>query len=269
MPEFIREGIYTPIEIASALGGNVQAVLPESGGRVVACRYQLKRNPFMPGRMYIGRGPNKRRAALWLASTGDFIPFFEKEATNRWRYQGKYRVVRHTEDRETLLKETQDPNYTIGLYFESEDEARERETKFSRRPPAAARQADVEVRAAVEAAAVRVVMRHFEDCEIVDRQKDCVGWDLEARRDGEPKPLLLEVKGLSGVDVRVELTANEYAQMQANAPVYRVCVVTNALADNPQLQILRYNPGTRCMTSQTDEEFFGDEATTARIWQGP
>ena len=44
--------------------------------------------------------------------------------------------------------------------------------------------------------------------EVKDRQKDNVGWDLEARRPGK-KTLLIEVKGLSGKEVSFELTPNE------------------------------------------------------------
>lgn len=51
----------------------------------------------------------------------------------------------------------------------------------------------------------------------------------------------LEVKGLSGNELCVELTPNEYAQMQKWRDSYYVCVVTNALTD-PMLAVFGYSP---------------------------
>lgn len=61
--------------------------------------------------------------------------------------------------------------------------------------------------------------------------KDNLGWDLEATLGtGTVKSVLkIEVKGLSGNSVCVELTPNEYAKMKSNTDTYRLCVVTNAL----------------------------------------
>lgn len=92
-----------------------------------------------------------------------------------------------------------------------------------------ARNADPERRAAIEQSAVRATRRHYEQAgfTVRDVQRDNLGWDLEARRRREQ--LLLEVKGLSGPNVVVELTPNEYAQMQRQRARYRLCVVSQAL----------------------------------------
>ncbi|HEV3006156.1 MAG TPA: DUF3883 domain-containing protein, partial [Pirellulales bacterium] len=51
----------------------------------------------------------------------------------------------------------------------------------------------------------------------------------------------LEVKGLSGNQICVELTPNEFAQMQNWRDSYCLCVVTNALTD-PQIAVFEYSP---------------------------
>ena len=79
---------------------------------------------------------------------------------------------------------------------------------------------------------------------VTDRQKDNVGWDLEARRPGK-KTLLVEVKGLSGKEVSVELTPNEYSQMTAkkNRGKYVLFVVTDCLGASPLAHDYRLKDG--------------------------
>ncbi len=72
-------------------------------------------------------------------------------------------------------------------------------------------------------------------------EKDNVGWDLCAVH--EQRELKLEVKGLSGPEIRVELTPNEYDKMQTHRDSYRVCVVTNALT-SPELTVFSYSEET-------------------------
>jgi hypothetical protein len=65
-----------------------------------------------------------------------------------------------------------------------------------------------------------------------------MGSRLEAVR-GNIK-LLLEVKGLSGSDICVELTPNEFKKMNKYRDTYRLCVVTNALT-TPSLTVFAYS----------------------------
>ncbi|WP_157640706.1 protein NO VEIN domain-containing protein [Burkholderia ubonensis] len=55
--------------------------------------------------------------------------------------------------------------------------------------------------------------------------------------------LRVEVKGLSGSEVRVELTPNEYKQMLSpkHRELYVVYVVTEALSAKPHAHIFYYN----------------------------
>jgi hypothetical protein len=70
--------------------------------------------------------------------------------------------------------------------------------------------------------------------------KDKRGWDLEASFDD--KILRVEVKGLSGEDVLIELTPNEYKQMIKHNESYRISIVTNALSAKPRLRIFSFAP---------------------------
>ena len=111
------------------------------------------------------------------------------------------------------------------------------------------RNTDPELRQKIEKRAVRTAIDFFssEDgggYQVESREKDNVGWDLEARRRGN-EMLLIEVKGLSGKEVSVELTPNEYKQMKApkNRNKYVLFVVTDCLGKNPLTHDYRYKDG--------------------------
>ena len=90
-------------------------------------------------------------------------------------------------------------------------------------------QPDVEKRVKVERMAEEVAAEWYEEHEYtVSRvQRENFGWDLQAEKQGSP-PLQIEVKGLSGDVIAVELTPNEYRQMERKHLTYRLCVVTRA-----------------------------------------
>ena len=121
------------------------------------------------------------------------------------------------------------------------------------------RQHDVLKRQRVEQAAIVLVSDHYRELgyEVVSVERDNVGWDLEATLDS--RKLLLEVKGLSGTNLSVELTPNEYAKMKEHTTAFRLCVVTEAL-ETPSLSIFQFNPesgnwesGEPKLTLQIDE----------------
>jgi hypothetical protein len=96
------------------------------------------------------------------------------------------------------------------------------------------RQPDPHRKKQVEQNAVNLTIRHYQQQGyVVDSvELDNVGWDLEAIRD--PVLLRIEVKGLSGQAINIELTPNEYDKMGQYKESYRICVVTNALGSTPQ-----------------------------------
>lgn len=95
---------------------------------------------------------------------------------------------------------------------------------------------DIEKKKKVETIGYDMVTEHYEKIgyEVKPVFKDNVGWDLEAIFKSEK--LLLEVKGLSGKNINIELTPNEYSNLKKEKQNYRVCVVTDALV-KPNLYI--------------------------------
>lgn len=104
------------------------------------------------------------------------------------------------------------------------------------------RKTDPEKNAKVEKAAIRMTTKYFESIgyTIDSVEKDNRGWDLEAISG--KKKLLIEVKGLSGEELSVELTPNEYAALSDSdkKDSYRLCVVSTALT-YPNLFVCRYS----------------------------
>lgn len=83
---------------------------------------------------------------------------------------------------------------------------------------------------AVEKAAVDFVWQYFEVHRyiVTDRQKEGVGYDLDAVR-GQTK-LILEVKGTSGSTRYAYITANELAKARgASSRDWRMCMITMRL----------------------------------------
>lgn len=106
------------------------------------------------------------------------------------------------------------------------------------------RQPDPLLRQKVEKAAIEKTTTHYGGIgyQVDSVEKDNVGWDLEAV-SGQIM-LRLEVKGLSGTELCVELTPNEYSKMRAYRKSYRICVVTSALS-NPRLDVFAYSPDSQ------------------------
>lgn len=139
--------------------------------------------------------------------------------------------------------------------------AKMRERAFAK--PPAKRQRDPFLRHEVERAAVEETNKHFTaEGYVVDSvERDNVGWDLQAGRG--PIMLRLEVKGLSGPEMCVELTPNEYARMQEYRDSYRLCVVTNALAD-PKLAIFAFSSDIQSWADQEGRPLAIQEIVAAR-----
>ncbi|MFK3963108.1 DUF3883 domain-containing protein [Ensifer adhaerens] len=109
------------------------------------------------------------------------------------------------------------------------------------------RQTDPELRRKVEQAAINHAIAHFESeaggsHRVESVEKDGVGWDLEAFAD-DGSVLKIEVKGLSGKDLVVELTPNEYAKMRSpgHRMDYIIYVVPEALSPKPRAHIFRHD----------------------------
>lgn len=129
-------------------------------------------------------------------------------------------------------------------------------------------------RQAVEHAATAEVERrysppHWKTTDVSDK---CKGWDLEARkvvRPGartSPTTLLLEVKGVSGSNLSVELTPNEYEMMKGNPSQFRVCIVKNALDKTKRkLHVFRFVPKRKCLVDEQGLTLGVKETLAARL----
>lgn len=111
---------------------------------------------------------------------------------------------------------------------------REKAISKKKVPKIPRREQDIEKRQKVELTAMKAVEDWYQGqgwvTEDVSARK--LGWDIEARRD--TSLLKIEVKGLSGDTIAVELTPKEYEQMKTfPSAEYRLCIVTNALEINP------------------------------------
>ena len=99
------------------------------------------------------------------------------------------------------------------------------------------RQPDIAKRLAVEQAAMDMALKYYDGSE--DVSKAAHGWDVEAQ--AVEGTLLIEVKGLSGQVVSVELTPNEYSKSQEHRDRYVIFVVTGALTQKPLAHIFRFH----------------------------
>lgn len=125
-------------------------------------------------------------------------------------------------------------------------------------------QADPLLRQRVERDAVEVTIKHYERLgyTVDSVENDNVGWDLEAVHDG--LKLLIEVKGLSGSDLSVELTPNEYEQMKRNRDSYQLCVVTAALIQ-PKLSVFAWSSDTQRWEDKKGDPLCVQEIVSARF----
>ena len=108
-------------------------------------------------------------------------------------------------------------------------------------------QTDPELRKRIEVAAVRHATAYYLSREggsqVVDSvEKDGVGWDLNVTAP-TGAVLKVEVKGLSGRDLVVELTPNEFEKMMSreHRAQYIIYVVTDALTPEARSHVFRHN----------------------------
>ena len=124
-------------------------------------------------------------------------------------------------------------------------------------------QVDPLLRQRVERDAVKVTVDYYKKRRytINSVENDNVGWDLEAVDEGSK--LLIEVKGLSGSDLSVELTPNEYEKMKLNRDSYRLCVVTEALIQ-PKLSVFKWSSDTQRWKDKKGNSLCVREIVSAR-----
>lgn len=130
------------------------------------------------------------------------------------------------------------------------------EKKKTKRKTLSQRSKDVDLRKKVETAAVNKVTEYYSNLgyEVKSVEKDNVGWDLEVKR--KRTLLRVEVKGTSGNNISVDLTPNEYENMQLHKSSYRLAIVSTALTE-PILYLFSF--------SQEKNEWVDDEGNVLEI----
>jgi hypothetical protein len=123
------------------------------------------------------------------------------------------------------------------------------------------------LRLRVEEAAIKATTAYFEAAEydIKTQEKENLGWDLLATCG--TRQLQLEVKGLSGSTICIELTPNEYKQMQKLRDSYCVCIVTNALTSR-DVAVFSYSPESKTWQDSQKRTLQVQEIMAARCYLG-
>lgn len=106
------------------------------------------------------------------------------------------------------------------------------------------RKINIEAKKKTEITAIKVTTKAFTKLgyQVISVESENKGWDLEAKKGKET--LHIEVKGLSGSDIYVHLSPNEYSKMKENDNGnYRLCVVTETLT-KPMLWTFLYENGS-------------------------
>jgi hypothetical protein len=100
---------------------------------------------------------------------------------------------------------------------------------------------------------------------VVSVESENKGWDLEATHNKTLYKTLLkiEVKGLSGANLLIELTPNEFQKMNDNKETYRLAVVTEVLT-NPILTLFFYSNETDGWISERGETLEIEQVISAR-----
>lgn len=159
----------------------------------------------------------------------EYVPVYLKQATNAWKFLGKYKADKYSQDPEVIEKHRQHrPAEGVdGILFLSAEESYEVKVTSRSFP-------DPQKRKEVELAAIDYVVTHYESqgYSISDRQSENCGYDLFAERGKDV--LKIEVKGTSLGDKRFFLSRNE--RTKSVDPQWRLAIVYNALY-NPELSI--------------------------------
>jgi hypothetical protein len=129
------------------------------------------------------------------------------------------------------------------------------------------RQNDINKRIQVEKNAIAIATKYYSDRYGVNNvksvEKDNVGWDLEIYSGGVT--LNVEVKGLSGNQLVVELTPNEFKAFDRKMDTYKLFVVTDALGKKAKSRIFTYQRKGNLWIGNDQSELHIERIMSARI----
>ena len=169
--------------------------------------------------------------------------------------------IRDLIDRPENFQKDYSSHFNAFLKFRSYNSEKE---NLNKRP--LQRQVDIFKKQQVEISAIEVTIKYFENLGyiVISKEKDNVGWDLEATNIDET--LLLEVKGLSGSISSIEVTPNEYYNLKDKSSHYKLCIVTSALV-NPKLEVFSFDFSMRIWKNEMNERLVIEEKIAARMWR--
>lgn len=129
------------------------------------------------------------------------------------------------------------------------------------------RQNDINKRIQVEKNAIQLATKYYSDRygrgNVKTVEKDNVGWDLEINTS---KVILkVEVKGLSGSQLIVDLTPNEYLAFKKKRDTYQLFVVTEALTANKKFEIFTYQSKGDIWLGNKNNQLDKKEITSVRL----
>jgi len=190
----------------------------------------------------------------------------------RWFSVPRARERKHAMGRYTWFAEgNSNRSYRAKVlqYVASGGKAASLEKKKQSKVVSGPHQPDPYKRLKVERSAIDLVTRYFASIGYVvgSVETDNLGWDLNAVHRLTSESLKLEVKGLSGRAISVELTQNEYSMMQKHKDDYRVCVAAGCLEkSHGSLAVFYYNKSLKKWVDENDLPLKINVVKSARLW---
>lgn len=220
--------ILTTPELAEKLAGG-DSYIRTKDNVVKGLAITTELNPEAPEVIVVGNGPRIKANARLFLEQQEYVPVYLKQAVNTWKFLGKYKADRYSQDPKTIeLHRQHRPSEKVdGILFLSTEISYDVEVTSPSFPAP-------EKRKKVELAAIEYVVTHYErqGYSVSDRQSDNCGYDLFVEKG--KSVLKIEVKGTSLDEQRFFLSRNERAK--SVDPLWRLAVVSSAL-DNPELSI--------------------------------
>jgi len=90
--------------------GGEETYLAKRGNKIVCATLDGTKNPDAPEVMVVGHKAKNRKRAEEFCNQKGLLPIFIKEATNQWRYCGKYEFERYTDEPSEIQKYQNEAN---------------------------------------------------------------------------------------------------------------------------------------------------------------
>jgi hypothetical protein len=119
--------------------GGEETFLAKRGNKIVCATLDGIKNPDAPEVMVVGHKAKNRKRAEEFCNQKGLLPIFIKEATNQWRYCGKYEFERYTDEPSEIQKYQNEANRDLTRIIflrPAEGQAKTNKSQDSGRMPA-------------------------------------------------------------------------------------------------------------------------------------